>query len=65
LGFRYCRVHHHDKIARIEVGSSEEFQRRLSPEFRDEIIRSFREIGFTYTVVELQAGDQQSKEEEA
>ncbi len=65
LGFRYCRVHHHDKIARIEVGSSEEFQRLLSPEFRDEIIRNFREIGFTYTAVDLQAGDQQSKEEES
>jgi len=65
LGFRYCRVHHHDKIARIEVGSSEEFQRLLSPEFRDEISRSFREIGFTYTAVDLQAGDQQSKEEES
>lgn len=65
LGFRYCRVHHHDKIARIEVGSSEEFQRLLSPEFRDEIIRSFREIGFTYTAVDLQAGAQQSKEEKS
>ncbi len=65
LGFRYCRVHYHHKIARIEVGSSEEFQRLLSPEFRNEIIRSFREIGFTYTAVDLQAGDQQSKEEES
>ncbi len=65
LGFRYCRVHHHDKIARIEVESSEEFQRLLSPEFRDEIIRSFREIGFTYTAVDLQAGAQQSKEEKS
>ena len=65
LGFRFCRVHHHHKIARIEVGSSEEFQRLLSPEFRDEIIRSFREIGFTYTAVDLQAGDQQSKEEDS
>ncbi len=65
LGFRSCRVHHHDKIARIEVGSSEEFQRLLSPEFRDEISISFREIGFTYTAVDLQAGDRRSKEEES
>ncbi len=65
LGFRSCRVYHHDKIARIEVESSQEFQRLLSPEFRDEIIRSFREIGFTYTAVDLRAGDRQYKEGES
>ena len=62
LGFKRCRVRFHDMVARIEVKSSEEFQKLLDPEIRDEIIRCFREMGFIYTAVDLQ--DQQRKEKE-
>ena len=65
LGFRCCRVHHHGSVARIEVDSSDELQRLLAPEFRDEIIRSFRAIGFTYTAVDLQERVQPGREEQS
>src|SRR6185369_14689175 len=47
LGFRVCRVRHHDKVARIEIGASE-MARALEPEVRDTIVRSFKEIGYQF-----------------
>ena len=37
LGFRVCRVRHHDDLARIEIGS-EELPRALEPETRAAIV---------------------------
>lgn len=51
-GFRAFRVRHHGTIARIEV-PPEEFPRFLDPEFRSELIRRFREIGFLFITLDL------------
>lgn len=53
LGFRVCRVRHHDKVARIEIGASE-MARALEPEVRDAIVRSFKEIGYQFVALDLQ-----------
>jgi PP-loop superfamily ATP-utilizing enzyme len=63
LGFRSCRVHPQDTGARIEVESAEEFEKLFTREFRDEIIRSFRKLGFTYIAVDLQERNQRGTEE--
>lgn len=51
-GFRAFRVRHHETIARIEV-PPEEFPRFLDPEFRSELVRRFREIGFLFITLDL------------
>jgi uncharacterized protein len=53
LGFRVCRVRHHDKVARIEIGANE-MARALEPEVRDTIVRSFKEIGYQFVTLDLQ-----------
>jgi uncharacterized protein len=53
LGFRVCRVRHHDKVARIEIGANE-MARALEPEVRDAIVRSFKEIGYQFVTLDLQ-----------
>ena len=37
LGFRVCRVRHHDDAARLEIGA-DELPRALEPEWRDRIV---------------------------
>ncbi|MFC0272099.1 ATP-dependent sacrificial sulfur transferase LarE [Metabacillus herbersteinensis] len=51
LGFYDVRVRHHDKIARIEVGE-DEFEKALF--YREQINKKFKELGFTYTALDLQ-----------
>jgi uncharacterized protein len=41
LGFRVCRVRHHDTLARLELG-------------RDEILRALRAVGYRQVAVDLQ-----------
>ncbi len=53
LGFRVYRVRYHDRVARVEV-ASQELQKLLDPEVRDQITQRFREAGFTYVTVDLQ-----------
>jgi pyridinium-3,5-biscarboxylic acid mononucleotide sulfurtransferase len=53
LGFRVCRVRHHDKVARIEIGASE-MARALEPAVRDAIVRSLKEIGYQFVTLDLQ-----------
>jgi uncharacterized protein len=53
MGFRICRVRHHDALARIEFGR-EELTRALEPEMRDRIVRELREIGYKHVTVDLQ-----------
>ena len=52
LGFRICRVRHHDAIARLELGQAE-IQRALDPEMAARIDRELREIGYAHVTVDL------------
>jgi uncharacterized protein len=52
LGFRICRVRHHDTIARLELGR-DEIARALEPELRDIIDRELRAIGYAHVTVDL------------
>jgi len=52
LGFRICRVRHHDTIARIELGR-DEMPRALEPLMADTIDRELRALGYQHVVVDL------------
>jgi pyridinium-3,5-biscarboxylic acid mononucleotide sulfurtransferase len=53
LGFRVCRVRHHDDVARIELGR-EEMPRALEPEMADAITRLVKAAGFRFVALDLQ-----------
>ncbi|RIK66769.1 MAG: ATP-dependent sacrificial sulfur transferase LarE [Planctomycetota bacterium] len=52
LGFRECRVRHHDKLARIEVPAAD-IERLASEDVRARIDEAFREIGYQYITLDL------------
>ena len=52
LGFSGFRVRHHGAIARIELSSVEDIELILR-KYRDQIIASFKDLGFKYTAVDL------------
>jgi uncharacterized protein len=52
LGFRECRVRHHDNLARIEVPPAE-VDRFADPELRGRIDRRLRELGYQYVALDL------------
>ena len=52
LGFRICRVRHHDSLARLELGV-DEIARALEPEMAARIDRELREIGYAHVTVDL------------
>lgn len=52
LGFRVCRVRHHDTVARLEIGR-EEMARALEPEVADAIDRELRAIGYQHVTLDL------------
>jgi uncharacterized protein len=52
LGFRICRVRHHDTIARIELGR-DEMARAFAPEVADAIDRRLRAIGYKHVTVDV------------
>lgn len=52
LGFRECRVRHHDSLARIEVPAAE-IPRLLAPALRERVERRLRELGYRYVTVDL------------
>jgi pyridinium-3,5-biscarboxylic acid mononucleotide sulfurtransferase len=52
LGFRVCRVRHHEAIARIELGR-DELARALEPDVADTIDRELRAIGYAHVTVDL------------
>ena len=52
LGFRICRVRHHDTIARLELGR-DEIARALEPEMADAIDRELRALGYAHVTVDL------------
>lgn len=52
LGFRICRVRHHDTIARLELGSAE-IARAMEPEVAEVIDRELRALGYAHVTVDL------------
>ena len=52
-GFSQVRVRWHESVARIEV-LADEIPRLLDPALRNEIVRTFKEIGFRYATLDLQ-----------
>ena len=52
LGFRICRVRHHDSIARLELGR-DEIARALEPEMAEAIDRELRALGYQHVTVDL------------
>ena len=52
LGFRVCRVRHHDSLARIELGR-DEIARALEPDVAETIDRELRAIGYQHVTVDL------------
>lgn len=53
LGFTQLRVRHHDKIARIEIDTSE-MQRILEPDTRELVVSEFKKLGYLYVTLDLQ-----------
>lgn len=53
LGFRVCRVRHHDDLARIEVGI-DELPRACAPDMRAAIVRDVKAAGYRYVTIDLQ-----------
>lgn len=52
LGFRECRVRHHDKLARIEVPAGQ-IERLASPDLRLKVDAAFRELGYQYVCIDI------------
>jgi uncharacterized protein len=52
LGFRVCRVRHHDDIARLEI-ARDEMPRALEPAIADSIDRELRAIGYQHVTLDL------------
>lgn len=52
LGFRICRVRHHDAIARLELGR-DEIARALEPDLAATIDRELRALGYRHVTVDL------------
>ena len=53
LGFRVCRVRHHDTLARLELGR-DEIARALDEGVRDQILSALRAVGYRQVAVDLQ-----------
>ncbi len=53
LGFRVCRVRHHDDLARIEIGRAE-LPRALQPEVAAALVRELKAAGYRYVTIDLQ-----------
>jgi uncharacterized protein len=52
LGFRICRVRHHDTVARLELGR-EEMARALEPDTAETIDRELRAIGYAHVTIDI------------
>jgi len=51
LGFRVCRVRHHDTLARVEV-AREDLQRALEPEMHGAIVRELLAAGYESVTID-------------
>src|SRR5215203_3461478 len=52
MGFRICRVRHHDSIARLEFGQ-DEMARAIEPEIAATIDRELRQLGYAHVTLDL------------
>ena len=52
LGFRVCRVRHHDALARIEFGA-DEIPRAVEPAMAARIDAALRDVGYEHVTVDL------------
>lgn len=52
LGFRECRVRHHNNLARVEL-PVDEIERACRPDVRDRIDAGLREFGYAYVTIDL------------
>lgn len=52
LGFRTCRVRHHDQLARIEV-PADELERFADADLRQRVEARLRELGYRYVTLDL------------
>lgn len=53
LGFRVCRVRHHDELARLELDPSE-LSRALEASTRAQLVRDIKTAGYRYVTIDLQ-----------
>ena len=53
LGFRVCRVRHHEELARVEIGRSE-MARALEPAIAAAIVRELKRLGYRHVTLDLQ-----------
>jgi pyridinium-3,5-biscarboxylic acid mononucleotide sulfurtransferase len=53
LGFRQCRVRHHEEVARIELEPSE-MGRLLEPELAQSVVRAVKAAGFAFVTIDLE-----------
>jgi uncharacterized protein len=53
LGFRVCRVRHHDDLARVELGR-DELARALDPDVNQALVRELKRAGYRYVTLDLQ-----------
>ena len=53
LGFRGCRVRHHDPLARLEFGR-DEMDRAFEPDVREQIVKELRALGYQHVAIDLQ-----------
>ena len=53
LGFRVCRVRHHDALARVEI-SRDELARAIEPSTAEAIVRELKAIGYRYVTLDMQ-----------
>ena len=53
LGFRVCRVRHHDTLASVEV-AREDLARALEPDMHEAIVRELRAAGYESVTIDPQ-----------
>lgn len=53
LGFRVCRVRHHDELARIEI-ARDDMPRALEPDTNRAIVRELKALGYRYVSLDMQ-----------
>jgi pyridinium-3,5-biscarboxylic acid mononucleotide sulfurtransferase len=53
IGFRVCRVRHHDDMARVEV-ARDEMARALDPEIGAAMVDALKALGYQYVTLDLQ-----------
>ena len=51
LGFRVCRVRHHDDLARVEIGAAE-LARAFEPDVRERLISELTAVGYRHVTID-------------